>query len=74
MVLWSDMMAPKPDINVFFQQKTMHLMNGVQDPFQVLGPISNPILDIRRESFLNGTCGSHQTPLIRGGEEPFILL
>ena len=46
MMLWSYMTAPKPDINVFFKQKTVHLTNGVQDPFQVLGPISNPILDI----------------------------
>ena len=46
-------MAPKPDVNVFFKQKTVHLMNGMWDPFRVLGPISNPILDIRGESFLN---------------------
>ena len=32
----------------------MHLTNGVRDPFQVPGPISNPILYIRGESFLNG--------------------
>ena len=51
MVLWSNVMAPKPDINVFFQQKTMHLTNGAWDPFQILGPISNPILDIGGESF-----------------------
>ena len=54
MVLWSDMTAPKPDINVFFKQKTMHLMNGAWDPFRVPGPISNPSLDIGGESFLNG--------------------
>ena len=52
-MLWSDVTAPKPDINVFFKQKTMHLMNGVRDPFWVPGPISNPILDIGGESFLN---------------------
>ena len=46
--------APKPDINVFFKQKTVHLTNGVWDPFRVPGPISNPILDIGGESFLNG--------------------
>ena len=46
-------MAPKPNINVFFKQKTVHLTNGAQDPFRVPGPISNPILDIRGESFLN---------------------
>ena len=33
---------------------TVHLTNGVWDPFWVPGPISNPILDIRGESFLNG--------------------
>ena len=54
MMFWSYMTAPKPNINVFFKQKTVHLTNGVQDPFQVLGPISNPILDIGEESFLNG--------------------
>ena len=54
MVLWIQMMAPKPNINVFFEQKTMHLMNGAQDPFWVPGPISNPCLDIRGKSFLNG--------------------
>ena len=32
----------------------MHLTNGVRDPFQVPGPISNPILDIGGESFLSG--------------------
>ena len=32
----------------------MHLTNGVQDPFRVPGPISNPILDIKGESFLSG--------------------
>ena len=53
MVLWSDVMAPKPDINVFFQQKTMHLTNEAWDPFQVPGPIFNPVLDIGGESFLN---------------------
>ena len=53
MMLWSYVMAPKPDINVFFQQKTMHLTNGAWDPFRVPGPISNPILDIRGKSFLN---------------------
>ena len=47
------MTAPKPDINVCFKQKTMHLTNGAWDPFWVLGPISNPILDIGGESFLN---------------------
>ena len=52
MVLWSHMMAPKPNINVFFEQKTMHT-NGAWDPFQVPGPISNPCLDIRGKSFLN---------------------
>ena len=46
-------MAPKPDINVFFKQKTVHLMNGAWDPFQVPGSITNPILDIGGESFLN---------------------
>ena len=54
MILWGQMTAPMPNINVFFKQKTMHLMNGVQDPLWVLGPISNPLLDIGRESFLNG--------------------
>ena len=54
MVLWSHMMAPKPNIDVFFEQKTVHLMNGAWDPFQFLGPISNPSLDIGGESFLNG--------------------
>ena len=54
MLLWSYMMAPKPNINVFFKQKTMHFTNGARDPFQVLGPISNPILDIGGKSFLNG--------------------
>ena len=53
MMLWSYVMAPKPDVNVFFKQKTMHLTNGVRDPFWVPGPISNPILDIGGESFLN---------------------
>ena len=47
------MTAPKPDIDVFFKQKTVHLTNGVWDPFRVPGPISNPILDIRGKSFLN---------------------
>ena len=54
MVLWSYMTAPKPNVNVFFEQKTVHLTNGAQVPFQVPGPISNPILDIGGESFLNG--------------------
>ena len=54
MMLRSYVTAPKPNINVFFEQKTMHLTNGVQDPFRVPGPISNLILDIRGESFLNG--------------------
>ena len=54
MMFWSYMTAPKPNINVFFWQKTMHLTNGARDPFRVPGPISNPILDIRGESFLNG--------------------
>ena len=54
MLLRSYVTAPKPNIDVFFEQKTMHLTNGVQDPFQVPGPISNPILDIGGESFLNG--------------------
>ena len=54
MMFWSYMTAPKPNINVFFKQKTMHLTNGARDPFQVLGPISNPILDMGGESFLNG--------------------
>ena len=53
MMLWSYMTAPKPDVNVFFEQKTVHLTNGVWDPFWVPGPISNPILDIGGESFLN---------------------
>ena len=53
MMLWSYVTAPKPDVNVFFKQKTVHLMNGARDPFQVPGPISNPILDIRGKSFLN---------------------
>ena len=53
MMLWSYVTAPKPDVNVFFKQKTMHLTNGVWDPFWVPGPISNPILDIGGESFLN---------------------
>ena len=53
MMLWSYVTAPKPDINVFFKQKTMHLTNGAWDPFRVLGPISNPILDIGGKSFLN---------------------
>ena len=48
------MMAPKPNVDVFFKQKTMHLMNGAWDPFWVPGPISNPLLDIREKSFLNG--------------------
>ena len=54
MVLWSDVAAPKPDINVFFKQKTVHLTNGAWDPFRVPGPISNPSLDIGGESFLDG--------------------
>ena len=54
MMFWSYVTAPKPNIDVFFEQKTMHLMNGAWDPFQVPGPISNPILDIGGESFLNG--------------------
>ena len=53
MSLWGDMTAPKPNVNVFFKQKTMHLTNGVWDPFWVPGPISNPILDIGGESFLD---------------------
>ena len=53
MMLWSYMTAPKPDVNVFFKQKTVHLTNGAQDPFWVPGPISNLILDIGGESFLN---------------------
>ena len=53
MMFWSYMTAPKPNIDVFYEQKTMHLMNGAWDPFRVLGPISNPILDIGGESFLN---------------------
>ena len=53
MILWSYMTAPKPDIDVFFKQKTVHLTNGVWDPFRVPGPISNPSLDIGGESFLN---------------------
>ena len=43
----------KPNIDVFFKQKTMHLTNGVWDPFWVPGPISNPILDIGGESLLD---------------------
>ena len=54
MMLWSYVTAPKPDVNVFFKQKTVHLTNGARDPFRVLGPISNPILDIGGKSFLNG--------------------
>ena len=54
MVLWSYITAPKPNINVFFKQKTVHLMNGVWDPFRVPGPIFNPIMDIGGESFING--------------------
>ena len=54
MMFWSYVTAPKPNIDVFFEQKTMHLTNGAWDPFRVLGPISNPILDIGGESFLNG--------------------
>ena len=54
MMFWSYVTAPKPNIDVFFEQKTMHLTNGAQDPFRVPGPISNPILDIRGETFLNG--------------------
>ena len=53
MVLWSHMSAPKPNIDVFFKQKTVHLTNGAWDPFPVLGPISNPSLDIGGESILN---------------------
>ena len=53
MMLWSYVTAPKPDVNVFSKQKTVHLTNGVWDPFRVPGPISNPILDIGGESFLN---------------------
>ena len=53
MMLWSYVTVPKPDVNVFFKQKTMHLTNGVWDPFWVPGLISNPILDIRGKSFLN---------------------
>ena len=45
--------SSKPDINVFFKQKTVHLTNGTRDPFWVPGPISNPILDIGGKSFLN---------------------
>ena len=52
MMLWSYMVAPKPDVNVFFKQKTVLLMNGAWDLFRVLGPISNLILDIRGKSFL----------------------
>ena len=48
------MTAPKPDVDVFFEQKTVHLTNGARDPFRVLRPISNPILDIGGVSFLNG--------------------
>ena len=54
MLLRSYVMAPKPNIDVFFEQKTMHLMNGARDPFRVPGPIFNPSLDIGGESFLNG--------------------
>ena len=54
MSLWGHMTAPKPNVNVFFEQKTVYLTNGVWDPFQVLGPISNPLLDIGGKSFLNG--------------------
>ena len=54
MMLRSYVTAPKPNIDVFFEQKTVHLTNGARDPFRVLGPISNPILDIGGESFLNG--------------------
>ena len=54
MLLWRYMMGPKPNVNVFFEQKTVHLMNRAWDPFQVPGPISNPSLDIRGKSFLNG--------------------
>ena len=53
MLLRSYVTAPKPNIDVFFEQKTVHLTNGAQDPFRVPGPISNPILDIGGESFLN---------------------
>ena len=53
MMFWSYVTAPKPNINVFFEQKTVHLTNGAWDPFRVPGPISNPILDIGGESFLN---------------------
>ena len=54
MVLWSHMTAPKPNINIFFEQKTVHLTNGAWDSFWVPGPISNSSLDIGGESFLNG--------------------
>ena len=53
MMLWSYVTAPKPDVNVFFKQKTVHLTNGARVPFRVPGPISNPILDIGGKSFLN---------------------
>ena len=54
MLLRSYVTAPKPNIDVFFKQKTVHLTNGARDPFQVPGPISNPSLDIGGKSFLNG--------------------
>ena len=54
MLLWSYVTAPRPNIDVFFKQKTVPLTNGAWDPFRVPGPISNPILDIGGESFLNG--------------------
>ena len=60
MVLWSHMMAPKPNVDVLFKQKTINLTNEAQDPFWVPGPISNPCLDIRGESFLGNGTGNPQ--------------
>ena len=54
MMLWGHVTAPKPDVDVFFEQKTVHLTNGAWDPFRVPGPVSNPSLDIGGKSFLNG--------------------
>ena len=54
MMLWGHVMAPKPDVDVFFEQKTVHLTNGAWDPFWVPGPVSNPSLDIGGKSFLDG--------------------
>jgi len=51
---WGYVTAPKPNVYVFYNEKTMFLPDGSRDPFGIPQPVGDPMADIVWEVVFHG--------------------